>query len=223
MPPRLELKNSIAPISMKAADSEGTAWRPTSSRRTILNAARRLLCWQSYSEFVLADVATEAGLSRRTIYNQFANREELYCASRTELFEAVDAAIFKLTFDPKQPVNKVLNHFCRTGITILLSSESLELRASRARDYRAIRWIEEQYLHRIEEPLRLKTEHFLQGLMLKGKMDKADPAPLASSLLSALNACVGDSINATNGKKLRAVFTSKEITSVILQRLSIIP
>lgn len=200
-------------------NAEGSAWRPASSRRLILDAARRKLCNQSFNEFAMEAVATEAGVSRRTVYNQFANREELYCASRMQLFEKVDLALAEIKFDTDQPVEKMLHRFCEAGISILLSPESFELRASRARDRRAFRWIEEQYAHRIDEPLRLKIEHFLLSLMLKGDIEQTDPAPLAASLLSAINACVDDDSKAESNLKHPPVFTPKEIADIYLKRL----
>lgn len=200
-------------------NAEGSAWRPASSRRLILDAARRKLRQQSFNEFAMEAVAAEAGVSRRTVYNQFANREELYCASRLELFEKIDVAMAEIKFDLDQPVKKMLHLFCRAGIAILLSPESFELRASRARDRRAFRWIEEQYDHRIDEPLRLKIEHFLQSLMLKGDIENTDPAPLADSLLLAINACVGDDGQAESNLKQPPVFTANEIADIYLKRL----
>ncbi|WP_162558857.1 TetR/AcrR family transcriptional regulator [Sphingorhabdus sp. EL138] len=201
------------------ANAEGSAWRPASSRRLILDAARRKLCDQSFSEFAMEVVAEEAGVSRRTVYNQFANREELYCASRLELFEKIDLALAEIQFDPDQPVEQMLHRFCELGIAILLSPESLELRASRARDRLSFQWIEEQYTHRIDDPLRLKIEHFLLNLMLKGDIEQTDPAPLAESLLSAVNACVGDDGNAESNLKQPPVFTPKEIADIFVKRL----
>lgn len=201
------------------ANGEGSAWRPASSRRLILDAARRQLRQESFKEFAMEAVATEAGVSRRTVYNQFANREELYCASRLELFETIDLAMAAVKFDVDQPVEKMLHRFCKAGIAILLSPESFELRASRARDRRAFRWIEEQYDHRIDEPLRLKIEHFLLSLMLKGEIEQTDPSPLAESLLSAINACVGDDGKAEANLKQPPVFTPKEIAEIYLKRL----
>lgn len=201
------------------ANAEGSAWRPASSRRLILDAARQKLRQESFNDFAMEAVAAEAGVSRRTVYNQFANREELYCASRLELFEKIDLAMTDIKFDTDQPVEKMLNLFCKSGIAILLSPESFELRASRARDRRAFPWIEEQYAHRIDEPLRLKIEHFLLSLMLKGEIENTDPTPLADSLLQAINACVGDDEKAASNLKQPPVFTPKEIAGIYLKRL----
>lgn len=201
------------------ANAGGVACRSVSSRRLILDAARRKLRHESFNELAMEAVATEAGVCRRTVYNQFADREELYCASRLELFEKINRVIAEIKFDTGQPVEKMLNRFCKAGIAILLSPESFELRASRARDRRVFRWIEEQYAHRIDGPLRLKIEHFLLSLMLKGDIENTDPAPLADSLLSAINACVGDDSKVDLSLKQTSVFTPKEITSIYLKRL----
>jgi AcrR family transcriptional regulator len=46
-------------------------------RETILQAADRLLAEQSWAAVTMAQVATGAGVSRQTVYNEFGNRAEL--------------------------------------------------------------------------------------------------------------------------------------------------
>ena len=43
-------------------------------RQTVFDAARDQLAVQTWSEITMADIATGAGVSRQTLYNEFGNR-----------------------------------------------------------------------------------------------------------------------------------------------------
>jgi len=45
-------------------------------RQTVFDAAREQLGRQPWSEITMADIATGAGVSRQTLYNEFGNRNE---------------------------------------------------------------------------------------------------------------------------------------------------
>ncbi len=45
-------------------------------RQTVFDAAREQLASQTWSEITMADIASGAGVSRQTLYNEFGNRNE---------------------------------------------------------------------------------------------------------------------------------------------------
>ena len=77
------------------------------TRRRILNAARELLRVQNYRSFSMEGVAGLSGLSRRTVYNLFADRDALYHASRADLLREFDPLLpvcaTALRVAPRQP------------------------------------------------------------------------------------------------------------------------
>lgn len=46
-------------------------------REEICAAIRRLMCRQAYKDMKMSDIATEAGVSKGTLYNYFSSKEEL--------------------------------------------------------------------------------------------------------------------------------------------------
>jgi len=61
-----------------------------SMRERILRATFKVLCRHGYGKFNLSDVATQAGISRPTLYKAFASKDELLMAFsqfEVELFE----------------------------------------------------------------------------------------------------------------------------------------
>jgi AcrR family transcriptional regulator len=101
-------------------------------RQTVFEAARDQLGRQPWSEITMADIATGAGVSRQTLYNEFGNRNEFgfaFVIHEGERFmDDVEKAVLGHTDDPRAAVLAALEHFLRTAgddplIRILLSDD----------------------------------------------------------------------------------------------------
>jgi AcrR family transcriptional regulator len=101
-------------------------------RKTVFDAAREQLGRQPWSEITMADIATGAGVSRQTLYNEFGNRNEFgfaFVIHEAERFmDDVETAVLSHTDDPRAAVLAALEHFLRTAgedplISILLSDD----------------------------------------------------------------------------------------------------
>jgi len=101
-------------------------------RQTVFDAAREQLASQTWSEITMADIASGAGVSRQTLYNEFGNRNEFgfaFVIHEAERFmDGVEKAVLEHTDDPRAAVLAALEHFLRTAgedplISILLSDD----------------------------------------------------------------------------------------------------
>jgi len=101
-------------------------------RQTVFDAAREQLASQTWSEITMADIASGAGVSRQTLYNEFGNRNEFgfaFVIHEAERFmDDVEKAVLEHTDDPRAAVLAALEHFLRTAgedplISILLSDD----------------------------------------------------------------------------------------------------
>jgi AcrR family transcriptional regulator len=101
-------------------------------RQTVFDAAREQLASQTWSEITMADIASGAGVSRQTLYNEFGNRNEFgfaFVIHEAERFmDGVEMAVLEHTDDPRAAVLAALEHFLRTAgedplISILLSDD----------------------------------------------------------------------------------------------------
>lgn len=101
-------------------------------RQTVFDAAREQLASQSWSEITMADIASGAGVSRQTLYNEFGNRNEFgfaFVIHEAERFmDGVEKAVLEHTDDPRAAVLAALEHFLLTAgddplISILLSDD----------------------------------------------------------------------------------------------------
>ncbi len=101
-------------------------------RKTVFDAAREQLAQQTWSEITMADIATGAGVSRQTLYNEFGNRNEFgfaFVIHEAERFmDDVEEAVLEHRDDPRAAVLAALEHFLSTAaedplISILLSDD----------------------------------------------------------------------------------------------------
>jgi AcrR family transcriptional regulator len=101
-------------------------------RKTVFDAARDQLGSRPWSEITMADIASGAGVSRQTLYNEFGNRNEFgfaFVIHEAERFmDDVEKAVLEHGDDPRAAVLAALEHFLRTAgedplIRILLSDD----------------------------------------------------------------------------------------------------
>jgi len=101
-------------------------------RQTVFDAARDLLGSRPWSEITMADVASGAGVSRQTLYNEFGNRNEFgfaFVIHEAERFmDDVEKAVLEHRDEPRAAVRAALRHFLSAAgedplIRILLSDD----------------------------------------------------------------------------------------------------
>jgi AcrR family transcriptional regulator len=88
-------------------------------RETLFAAARDQLRQRAWSEVTMADVASAAGVSRQTLYNEFGSRDEfaqaLVIHEGERFMEGVEAAVRDNLDDPRAAVAAALEVFLRTA------------------------------------------------------------------------------------------------------------
>jgi AcrR family transcriptional regulator len=101
-------------------------------RQTVFDAARDQLARQPWSEITMADIASGAGVSRQTLYNEFGNRNEFgfaFVIHEAERFmDDVEKAVREHLDDQHAAILAALEHFLQTAgddplISILLSDD----------------------------------------------------------------------------------------------------
>jgi AcrR family transcriptional regulator len=85
-----------------------TSLSPSATRESILDAARTLLARQGYRKTSMEDVGREAGLSRRTLYLHFADKQDLFLATIGKLVEGLLARLEQEARAPGSPEERLL-------------------------------------------------------------------------------------------------------------------
>lgn len=183
----------------------------TNARQRVIDAARSLLRQVGYDRFTLEAVAARSGLSRRTIYNQFENRDALYRATRLALLGAFEDDLPR-EIPADADLQGTIEAFCAAAIEVLSTPEHRELLASVQRDRAGAPWLADLYRARVDRPLRIAIEHYLLMQKAFGALEIADPAPHARSLLATIRAAVSASDTAP-------VFRPSELALLFAARL----
>jgi AcrR family transcriptional regulator len=101
-------------------------------RETLFGAMRDELELRAWSEITMSDVASAAGVSRQTLYNEFGSRDEFAQAFVIHVGERflddVDTAVREHLDDPRAAIGAALETFLRTAgedpvVRILLSDD----------------------------------------------------------------------------------------------------
>jgi len=161
------------------------------ARRRALAAAREVLRHHNYASFSVERVAQVAKLSRRTLYNQFEDRAELYRAARMELVAEVEASL------PREvarglPLREALEQFVREACRVLSADAHIQLRAAVARDGNELTWLAALYRERIALPLEWAIERCLLQQAHGQAITVEEPAAQAQRLLAMIMAAVAE-------------------------------
>lgn len=161
--------------------------RPHRSRSAILAAARGLYRERPAESVSMEMIALRSGLTRRTVYNQFADAAELYRATREALiFEVV--GLLPLGVSADLPPRAALRSYCCLVAQTFVDSRYIELAGSIVRDGWSTPWLAEAYQRHIRLPVAHSLQFYLQGLRPGAAASGGDLRRLALNLLAAIEA-----------------------------------
>lgn len=184
--------------------------REPTVRARILVAARMILQDRSLKDLTMEAVAARAGVARRTIYNQFEDRDALYAASRSELLAALDRGP-ECTVDPRLPLAAGVRALILSAVAVFRSSEAREIMASLERDRAAAPWLEQMYRKRIHLPLVASLELYLLHRRQAGEIPAIDPAQFAASVI--------EFVSVQSAASECGALSPDELVELVLQRL----
>jgi AcrR family transcriptional regulator len=158
------------------------------SRRSILAAARAILRDEGYRTFSMEAVATLSGVTRRTVYNLFPDRDALYRASRAELLREF-GPLLPREVTPCGHLRDDLEAFGRAALAALATDAHRELLGSVRRDA-GMAWLIGFYGERVEQPLCQALEEVL--MRYPGGDDAAARAAHAAGSVALLRGAVSE-------------------------------
>jgi AcrR family transcriptional regulator len=180
---------------------------PLPTRQRILEAARSLLRTHGYASFSMERVAHECGLTRRTIYNQFADRDALYQASRAGLLDEFERWLPREIVAVGDPLIAV-ERFLAFALEALAHPAHVELARSAEFDEAVFPWIARLYEDHVRRPLREGVERYLAALGHAGPAATNRAEDLIAMLLAAVH-----------GAEATPAFAPSELAEIFLRRL----
>lgn len=161
------------------------ALRPFRSREVLIRAAREVFKHHPWQSVSMTDVAAEAGLTRRTLYNQFANAEELFRATRDDLILEV-AKMLPLGVSGRLGPAAAFRTYCKLLSEAFADPRYGELFASIVRDGWDAPWFIEAYNRHIRIPIAFSLESYIQALRRGHAFSSADARREALNLLASM-------------------------------------
>ncbi len=155
------------------------------SREAIVSAAERLFLNRGFGGVSMDDLAEEAGVARRTLYNQFASKEEIL----REMLSRVSTQLGNVLppgIETQGDVEDVLRLIARAVLAFQAPPEYVGLVRMTVADARQFPWIATAF-DSILKPYRDRFERYLSYLTTLGVLDCPHPLLAAQQFLGLLN------------------------------------
>lgn len=193
--------------------------RPASSTADrIVDATERLLARFGFDKTTVDDIATEAGVSKRTIYLHFAGKEEVALASIDRVVGRVTDQLREIAQSDAHPADRVLEMLVAR---VLGRFDSVRSYYQSLEDmFRSLR---PAYLARRQRYFDAEAE-VLAGVLDEGRRMKAfaltEPVAVAHDLLVATNSLLPYSLSpAEFGRRADVAARARRIAGLLLDGL----
>jgi AcrR family transcriptional regulator len=166
-------------------NSMDTHSRYSNSRGAIIEAAVRLFLQRGFGSVSMGDLAQAAGVARRTLYNQFASKEEIF---RQVLFTV--SRLFEDALPPgietQGDVEDVLRLVSRKILELHKNPEYLGFFRMVVADSRQFPWIADEFAA-VMDPQTERFARYLDHLTALGVLDCRNSTLAAHQFMGMLN------------------------------------
>jgi TetR/AcrR family transcriptional regulator of autoinduction and epiphytic fitness len=155
------------------------------SREAIVAAAERLFLERGFGSVSMDELAEAAGVARRTLYNQFASKEEIFREMLLRVSGQLEHA-FPPGIETRGEVEDVLRLIARMILELHKQREYLGFLRMVVADSRQFPWIAEEFAA-VMEPQTERLARYLSHLTTMGILDCRDPVLAAHQFMGILN------------------------------------
>jgi TetR/AcrR family transcriptional regulator, regulator of autoinduction and epiphytic fitness len=159
--------------------------RRNGSRQAIIEAAERLFLERGFGAVSMDELASAAGVARRTVYNQFTSKEEIF----REMLRRVSAQLetaFPPGIETQGDAEDVLRLIARTILELHKRPEYLGFLRMVVADSRQFPWIAKEFAG-VMEPQSERFTRYLAHLTAIGILDCRNPMLAAHQFMGMLN------------------------------------
>ena len=173
----MEFNNGVSEAVAKA--------RRGGSREAIIGAAERLFLERGFGSVNMDELAGAAGVARRTLYNQFASKEEIFREMLLRVASQLEHA-FPPGIETQGNVEEVLRLIARAILGLHKQPEYLGFLRMVVADARQFPWIAEEFAA-VMDPLTERLARYLDHLTTMGILDCRNPMLAAHQFMGMLN------------------------------------
>jgi TetR/AcrR family transcriptional regulator of autoinduction and epiphytic fitness len=155
------------------------------SREAIVEAAERLFLERGFGAVSMDDLAVAAGVARRTLYNQFASKEEIFREMLGRVAGQLEDA-FPPGIETQGDVEHVLRQIARVILDLHTQPEYLGFLRMVVADSRQFPWIAAEFAT-VMDPQAERLSRYLAHMTALAVLDCRDPLLAAHQLMGMLN------------------------------------
>ena len=155
------------------------------SREAIVDAAQRLFLERGFGAVSMDDLAAAAGVARRTLYNQFTSKEEIFREMLLRVSGQLETAL-PPGIETQGDVEDVLRVVARMILALHKDLEYLGFLRMVVADSRQFPWIAEEFAA-VMEPQTERFTRYLAHLTAMGVLDCRNPLLAAHQFMGMLN------------------------------------
>src|SRR6516164_3733977 len=169
----------------KGSDEAIPKARRNGSREAIIEAAELLFLERGFGSVSMDELAEAAGLARRTLYNQFASKEEIFREMLLTMSGQLENA-FPPGIETQGDVEDVLRLVARMILELHKHPEYLGFLRMVVADSRQFPWIAEEF-SAVMDPQTERLVRYLAHLTAMGILDCRNPMLAAHQFMGMLN------------------------------------
>ena len=155
------------------------------SREAIVEAAERLFLERGFGSVTMDELAEAAGVARRTLYNQFASKEEIFREMLLKVSRQLETA-FPPGIETRGDVEDVLRLIARMILGLHKNPEYLGFLRMVVANSRQFPWIAEEFAA-VMEPQAERLVRYLAHVTAMGILDCRNPMLAAHQFMGMLN------------------------------------
>jgi len=159
--------------------------RRANSHEAIVDAAERLFLQHGFGAVSMDELAMAAGLARRTLYNQFASKEELFREMLLRVSRQLEDA-FPPGIETQGDVGDVLRMIARIILDLHKNPEYLGFLRMVVADSRQFPWIAKEFAA-VMDPQTERLTRYLAHLTELGILNCRNPTMAAHQFMGILN------------------------------------
>src|SRR6516165_7049898 len=159
--------------------------RRNGSREAIVEAAERLFLERGFGAVSMDELAEAAGVARRTLYNQFASKEEIFREMLLRVARQLERA-FPPGIETRGKVEDVLPLIARMILELHENWEYRGFLRMVVADSRQFPWIAEEFAA-VMDPQTERLVRYLAHLTAMGILDCRNPMLAAHQFMGMLN------------------------------------
>ena len=163
----------------------GPKARRGGSRGAIVEAAERLFLKRGFGSVSMDELAEAAGVARRTLYNQFSSKEEIFREMLLRVSSQLEDA-FPSGVETQGDVEDVLRLIARMILELHKHPEYLGFLRMVVADSRQFPWIAEEFAT-VMDPQTERLVRYLAHLTALGILDCRNPMLAAHQFIGMLN------------------------------------